>query len=78
MSPEKLAALLEAATYLDLKMRESCDGEKMLNRDRIFMIAALNISNDLIAQQRQKNRYIDNMNQRIQDLHDKIEQALAQ
>lgn len=76
--PEKLADLQEATTYLDAKMRESSEGGKILNLDRIMMIAALNITNELVSLKRQKNYLIDNMSSRIQELQNKIDQALAQ
>jgi cell division protein ZapA len=74
---EKLADLQEAANYLDQKMRESSEN-KRLNMERIFMIAALNVTNELVNLRRQKIDYIDNINQRIQELQNKIDQALAQ
>lgn len=76
--PEKVADLQEAANYLDAKMRESCEGSKTVNLDRIFMIAALNISNEIVNLKRQKNCYIDNMSKRIQDIQEKIDSALSQ
>lgn len=76
--PEKLADLLEAANYLDSKMRETTENGKALNLDRILMIAALNITNELVNLKHQKNCYIDNMNLRIQEIQNKIDQALAQ
>ena len=75
---EKIADLQDAANYLDAKMRESTENSKIMNLERIFMIAALNITNELITLKRQKSSYIDNISQRIQDLQNKIDQALAQ
>lgn len=76
--PEKLADLQEAANYLDAKVRQTHENGKTLSIDRIIMIAALNISNELLSLKRQKNNYIDNMSLRIQEIQNKIEQALAQ
>lgn len=76
--PEKLADLQEAAIYLDTKMRQAHESGKTLSIDRIIMIAALNISNELVSLKRQKNSFIDNMSLRIQEIQNKIEQALAQ
>ncbi len=74
---EKVADLQEAAKYLDAKLRESTEGNKTINHERIFMIAALNIANELVTLKRQKNIYIDSMNQRILNLQNKIEEALT-
>lgn len=76
--PEKVSELQEAAHYLDMKMKESAEGGKIINLDRIFMIAALNIANELVSLKRQKNSYIDTMHKRILELQNKIEQALAE
>lgn len=75
--PETVQNLQEAANYLDLKMRECTETGKILNLDRIFMIAALNITNELITLKQQKNYYIDTMHQKILDLQNKIDLALA-
>jgi cell division protein ZapA (FtsZ GTPase activity inhibitor) len=40
-SQQNVAQLQEAANYLDARMRESCEGGKVINLDRIIMIAAL-------------------------------------
>lgn len=76
--PEKLADLQEAACYLDSKMRQAQDQGKTLSIDKIIMIAALNITNELVSLKRQKNSFIDNMSLRIQEIQNKIDQALAQ
>jgi cell division protein ZapA len=76
--PEKVSDLQEAANYLDLKMRAAMESGKIINHDRILMIAALNITNELMGLKRQKNFYIDTMNKRISDLQNKIDQALSE
>lgn len=74
---EKVEELQDAANYLDAKMRELNDPKK-LNSDLVMMIAALNITHELINLKRQNNCYIDDMSKRIQDLQHKIDQALAE
>lgn len=75
---DKVADLQEAANYLNIKMRESMENGKFIQHDKILMIAALNIANELIALKRQKNYYIDTMSQRIVSLQNKIEEALSE
>ncbi len=75
---EKLADLQEAATHLDAKMRQAQENGKSLSIDRIIMIAALNITSEMVSLKRQKDCYIDNMSHRIQEIQNKIEQALAE
>lgn len=74
--PEKIAELKESAQYLDTKMREISQGGKLLSLDRISVIAALNITHELLLQKRQTNQYIDAMNKRLQDLQNKIDAVI--
>lgn len=45
---EEREALLDSARYLDRKMREIRDARKMVGSDRIAVMAALNITHDLL------------------------------
>lgn len=47
---EKQAALLEAARHLDKKMREIRHSGKVFGTERIAVMAALNITHDLLQQ----------------------------
>ena len=47
--------LLDSAEYLDGKMREIRDTGKVVGLDRIAVIAALNIANELIKQRKNGN-----------------------
>jgi len=76
--PEKISDLKESSLYLENKMREIYESTKIASIDRIVVIAAINIAHELLNQQKQKDNYIDAMNQRIQELHDKIENATDQ
>jgi len=46
------AELLEAVGFLDAKMREIRDGNKVAGVDRIAVMAALNMANDLLRARR--------------------------
>src|SRR5262245_35678656 len=76
--PGKNAELQEAANYLSAKMRENQEEGKFINPDKVFMITALNIVNELISLKKQKTCYLDTMNQRISSLQKKIDQALSE
>ena len=69
--------LRSSAAYLDEKMREVAQSSKVISIDRIGVIAALNITHELITQKNQNNQYIDQVGKRIENLHSKIEEALA-
>lgn len=76
---EKIAELQEAANYLDVKMCDLSEGSTNPNFwDRLVVIAALNIAHEFLSLKKEKNYYIDNMNKKIIDLQNKIEQALAE
>ena len=70
---EKIAELQKAAYYLDNKMREIRDNSKVISHEKIAQMAALNISYDLLALQKQNDLYIESMGARIRELAKRIE-----
>ncbi|MFO7542212.1 MAG: cell division protein ZapA [Thiobacillus sp.] len=48
---EEESALIEAADYLDDKMREIRDKNKVIGTERIAIMAGLNLAHDLLVQQ---------------------------
>lgn len=75
--PDKFSELQESAVYLDHLMQEIRDGGNILSMDRVAVIAALNIANDMLVLKRQKQVYIDMLSKRILELQQKIDQALT-
>lgn len=55
------------------KIRQTANINSM---ERIAVVTALNICHELMQLRKQKNNYIDVMNQRIQDLQRRIENFL--
>jgi cell division protein ZapA len=49
---EERSALLDSAEYLDAKMKEVRDSGKVVGLDRIAVISALNIANELMQLKR--------------------------
>ena len=70
--------LIRSADFLDKKMREIRDHGKVIGADRIAVMAALNISHELLngSDQSAKNGSNDQVGTRIKGLQEKIEQAL--
>ncbi|MBT3145700.1 cell division protein ZapA [Neptunomonas phycophila] len=68
------AELFASAEYLDTKMREIRDTGKLLGLDRIAVMAALNMSHELLQNKAQQSELIES---RIQRLGSKIDQSLA-
>ncbi len=83
--PEERADLLEAVAYLDQRMREIRSGSKTAGADRITVMAALNITNELLRERRAAGAAAavvtdadaDGVQRRLQSMHAAIDQALA-
>lgn len=69
--------LQDAAQYVDELMRKIRQSGQVSSIDRMAVVTALNICHELIQTKRQKNQCIDVMNQRIVDMQQRIEVALA-
>jgi cell division protein ZapA len=74
---EERSDLLDSAEYLDGKMREIRDSGKVVGLDRIAVIAALNLANELIKQRKQGTVVEGDVGARLKTLRERIETALA-
>jgi len=72
----ELASLQAAAEYLHTKMKEVQESGKVINLERIAIIAALNITYELLQVDDQKTTFIGKVNQRIANLQEKIDSAI--
>lgn len=73
---EERLALLEAADYLDRMMREIRSSGRIVGLDRIAVMAALNMANDLLSQQNSERDVTETAIQRIRGLHEKLDRQL--
>jgi cell division protein ZapA len=73
---EERSDLLDSAEYLDGKMREIRDSGKVVGLDRIAVIAALNIANELIKQRKQGTIVEGDLGSRLRSLRERVESAL--
>jgi len=69
--------LRASAQYLDRRMREVRQSGRIIGADRIAVIAALNITHELLEQRTAQSRSEQAINQRIHGLQKKIERALG-
>lgn len=71
--------LLDAAEYLNTKMREIRDSGSVMGLDRIAVMAALNISNELLrVKQSEAAPGVDHeLGDRIKHLRERVETALT-
>ncbi len=76
------ADLLEAVAYLDQRMREIRAASKTAGADRIVVMAALNIANELLRERKAPQALTGGVDtavaqQRIQSMHAAIDGVLA-
>jgi cell division protein ZapA len=76
-TPEERAGLLDAARYLDGKMREMRNNARTATLDRIAILAALNISHELLAERHRESSDAARLTERLQALNAKLERAFA-
>ena len=67
--------LLDSAEYLDAKMREVRDGG-VVGLDRVAVISALNIANELIKLRRNGGSLDIDIGARLRGLRERVESAL--
>lgn len=75
-TPEERPSLLEAARYLDAKMREMRNNARSATLDRIAILAALNISHELLGERRRESTDDARLAEKLQALNAKLERAL--
>jgi cell division protein ZapA len=68
--------LLDSAEYLDTKMREVRDSGKVVGLDRVAVISALNIANELIKLKRNGGTVDVDLGARLKGLRERVELAL--
>ena len=69
-------ALLESAKFLDSKMREVRDSGSIMGSERIAVITALNMANDLLNSGRANRDLGKELSPRLKGLENKVAQAL--
>jgi cell division protein ZapA len=74
---EQRSALLDSAQFLDTKMREVRDSGKVVGLDRIAVIAALNLTNELLRLQAREQRVEAEMGGRVRAVRERIDEAVA-
>lgn len=70
------ADLLDSAEMLNSKMREIRDGGKVAGLDRIAVMAALNLANDLLKARDQGEVLESAAKKRLQAMRERVETAL--
>ena len=73
--PDERNDLLESAEYLNKKMREIRDTGKVVGADRIAVMAALNMANELLRLRRQDGE-MNAVTGRVKHMRERVEGAL--
>jgi cell division protein ZapA len=76
--PGEQSALLESARFLDSKMREVRDSGNILGSERIAVITALNMANDLLRTSNLDKKIGPELPPRLKNLESKISRVLEQ
>jgi cell division protein ZapA len=74
--PDEHDALLESARLLDEKMREIRDTGRIVGLERIAIMTALNLANELLSVRTEHEQTIVTMQHRLQSLSDRADQVL--
>lgn len=77
-SEDEVEGLKTSAAYLDEQMRSIRNSGKVIGGDRIAVMAALNISHELLYKTQDSENLSDIVSKRIKSLRDKVEVALNQ
>ena len=75
---EERESLLAAAQFLNGKMREIRDTGKIVGMDRIAVMAALNITHELLQHNSGKDNFKQTIGSRIRTIQEKLEYALSE
>ena len=75
--PEGRTDLLDSAEILNSKMREIRDTGRVVGLDRIAVMAALNMANDLIHARARDVALEGDISDRLKSISDRVESALG-
>ena len=76
--PSEQQHLIDSAAELDRRMREIKSTGRVIGADRIAIMAALNITSELLSSEGSNNTEVETANESIARMSDKIERALHQ
>jgi cell division protein ZapA len=73
---EERSALLDAAEFLNARMREIRDSGKVVGHDRIAVMVALNLANELMQIKDRDGKLEGEVSGRVRALRERVEVAL--
>jgi len=75
-APDERAALLDSAEHLNNEMRKIRDSGKVIGLDRIAVMAALNMANELLKSRSRDTTLETDVVHRIRSLRERVESSL--
>ena len=75
--PDERMDLLDSAEMLNAKMREIRDAGKVVGLDRVAVMAALNLANELLESQGRGDELKDIVGLRIKSMRERLDDALG-
>jgi cell division protein ZapA len=76
--PEEREDLQAAAVYLNARLREIREGGKVIGSDRLVMMAALNMANELSKSRGREQRVNADVGARVKNMRERVERTLQQ
>jgi len=73
--PGERRALMEAALFLDGQMREIRDGGKLTSMEKVAVMCALNLADELLKLRQETEARSEQIDQRLLDLATRLERA---
>ncbi|MBV8146831.1 MAG: cell division protein ZapA [Gammaproteobacteria bacterium] len=74
---DERSALLDAAEFLNARMREIKDSGRVVGIDRIAVMAALNLAHEYLKGKDRESRLDNGTGQRVRALRERVEGALG-
>ena len=74
---DERAALLDAAEFLNARMREIRDTGKVVGLDRIAVMSALNLAHEFLIIKERESKVDGGAGQRVRALRERVESALG-
>jgi cell division protein ZapA len=74
---EERSALLDAAEFLNARMREIRDSGKVVGLDRIAVMTALNLAHEFLRVKDQESRIDSGVGGRVRALRERVESVLG-
>jgi cell division protein ZapA len=74
---DERSALLDAAEFLNARMREIRDSGKVVGLDRIAVMAALNLAHEFLRIKDRESRVDSGVGTRVRALRERVEGALG-